>query len=576
MNLRALKIFLPVLLFFSFGYYIYHPGEDLTLPEVYWPAEDGERPGPGNDMVPPVVLVDKKLGGWNAGAVKSSTMTWSSVSGSTARLEYGGTVTLIGDFTRRLNVPDGKNTVEVVPSGWFFGPSLVALTVLQYETDTGKVSEADIFLNGQDYKWGDIALQRDVSADVQNIVTHELGHFLGLGHSQYRLATMSRTTRPSETRRRNLSIDDEDALYYLYPGTEAGLFPAPPSLWHLAKGGCEVNWAYLYGPAIADANTSQTGFCLYGAGFSPGTFEIDLISQKTGQKFNPVTSAVFLTENLLMLDIDLSQLGIDSYAMFLKNNDQVASLPQALLVKRGGATLPAAKIAPISASVQFGQVVTLDGSSSTSYSGGALSYHWFVAESSAVLQLGDTTGPAIGINPEHPGDYVIGLMVDDGENYSTISKSLVSFFEPANTPETADGSCGCRIAGASPGPGLALELAPLLFLVLLRIRKMLGRGMRQAGILAAAGIWALERNLKRLAEDHKRARDPACALSELPGIEIGLSKVQTNIINLPCDPEGHGCRFFGQGPEKKGRARAFGGKGCHPRGHASGCGRPWH
>ena len=64
----------------------------------------------------------------------------------------------------------------------------------------------------------------------------------------------------------------------------------------------------------------------------------------------------------------------------------------------------------------------------------------------------------------------------------------------------------------------------------LRNRKMLGGGMRQAGILAAAGIWALEHNVKRLKDDHQRAARLARALSELDGIDIDLSRVQTNII----------------------------------------------
>jgi threonine aldolase len=64
----------------------------------------------------------------------------------------------------------------------------------------------------------------------------------------------------------------------------------------------------------------------------------------------------------------------------------------------------------------------------------------------------------------------------------------------------------------------------------LRVRKMLGGGMRQAGILAAAGIWALEHNIDRLADDHQRAARLARALSELPGVSVDLSKVQTNII----------------------------------------------
>ncbi len=54
--------------------------------------------------------------------------------------------------------------------------------------------------------------------------------------------------------------------------------------------------------------------------------------------------------------------------------------------------------------------------------------------------------------------------------------------------------------------------------------------MRQAGILAAAGIWALEHNLARLADDHRRAKRLAQALSELPGIMLDPARVQTNII----------------------------------------------
>ena len=68
-----------------------------------------------------------------------------------------------------------------------------------------------------------------------------------------------------------------------------------------------------------------------------------------------------------------------------------------------------------------------------------------------------------------------------------------------------------------------------------RIRKMLGGGMRQAGILAAAGLYALEHNISRLAEDHRRAATLARALSEKLG---GRVEQYTNMIhlNLP-DPE---------------------------------------
>lgn len=63
-----------------------------------------------------------------------------------------------------------------------------------------------------------------------------------------------------------------------------------------------------------------------------------------------------------------------------------------------------------------------------------------------------------------------------------------------------------------------------------RVRKMFGGGMRQAGVIAAAGLVALEENRERLAEDHRHARRLAEALAELPGVEIDLPRVRTNIV----------------------------------------------
>ncbi|MHB1021197.1 MAG: threonine aldolase family protein [Acidobacteriaceae bacterium] len=63
-----------------------------------------------------------------------------------------------------------------------------------------------------------------------------------------------------------------------------------------------------------------------------------------------------------------------------------------------------------------------------------------------------------------------------------------------------------------------------------RYRKALGGGMRQAGVLAAAGLIALEEMPKRLAEDHANARLLAEAVSELKQVEIDLEAVQTNIV----------------------------------------------
>lgn len=63
-----------------------------------------------------------------------------------------------------------------------------------------------------------------------------------------------------------------------------------------------------------------------------------------------------------------------------------------------------------------------------------------------------------------------------------------------------------------------------------KYRKLLGGGMRQAGILAAAGIVALEEMVGRLDEDHKNALLLAESLAEIPGIRVKLKEVETNII----------------------------------------------
>jgi threonine aldolase len=63
-----------------------------------------------------------------------------------------------------------------------------------------------------------------------------------------------------------------------------------------------------------------------------------------------------------------------------------------------------------------------------------------------------------------------------------------------------------------------------------RIRKQLGGGMRQAGILAAAGIVALERMVGRLAEDHVRAHYLAKGVSEIPGLSCDVTSCETNMV----------------------------------------------
>lgn len=74
-----------------------------------------------------------------------------------------------------------------------------------------------------------------------------------------------------------------------------------------------------------------------------------------------------------------------------------------------------------------------------------------------------------------------------------------------------------------------------------RVRKLLGGGMRQAGVIAAAGIIAIEEMAPRLHEDHATARRLAQGLAGIPGIELDMAQVQSNMVffslaaSLPID-----------------------------------------
>ena len=73
-----------------------------------------------------------------------------------------------------------------------------------------------------------------------------------------------------------------------------------------------------------------------------------------------------------------------------------------------------------------------------------------------------------------------------------------------------------------------------------RPRKLLGGGLRQAGVLAACGLYALQHNIERLEEDHDNAASLAKRLNEIPGIEFDIDKVHTNMLWIDVAGEGQG------------------------------------
>jgi threonine aldolase len=90
---------------------------------------------------------------------------------------------------------------------------------------------------------------------------------------------------------------------------------------------------------------------------------------------------------------------------------------------------------------------------------------------------------------------------------------------------------GCPVGSIIAGTKSDMQRA-------VRIRRMFGGAMRQSGILAAAGLYALDHNIERLAEDHANAKLIAERICGLPGVKLDLATVQTNIIVFTLDDHG--------------------------------------
>jgi len=85
-----------------------------------------------------------------------------------------------------------------------------------------------------------------------------------------------------------------------------------------------------------------------------------------------------------------------------------------------------------------------------------------------------------------------------------------------------------------------------------RNRKLLGGGMRQAGIIAAPGMVALDKMIARLAEDHANARRLAEGIAEIPGLSVDLTRVKTNILYFDVLKEEMTVERIRAGLEKRG------------------------
>jgi len=121
-----------------------------------------------------------------------------------------------------------------------------------------------------------------------------------------------------------------------------------------------------------------------------------------------------------------------------------------------------------------------------------------------------------GLNVHLDGARLFNALIETGEN-------------PSDYGQYFDTISICLSKGLGAPVGSLLLASGDLIKEAKRVRKVLGGGMRQAGYLAAAGIYALDHNVQRLKDDHSRARELGKVLKGLPFIEI-VHPVDTNIV----------------------------------------------
>ena len=141
------------------------------------------------------------------------------------------------------------------------------------------------------------------------------------------------------------------------------------------------------------------------------------------------------------------------------------------------------------------------------------------AQTQEVAALAHAAGMAVHLDGARIFNAAVALQVDVRELTEPVDSVMFCLSKGLSAP------VGSILAGG----GTFIELAR-------RRRKLLGGGMRQAGVLAAAGLLALDHMVDRLAEDHANARRLGEGLQGIAGIDVDLSRIESNMVFGDCRP----------------------------------------
>jgi len=159
-------------------------------------------------------------------AVKGAAASWAEVTGLKINVVEGDADAKPGYAAGGQN----HNDILFVEQGWSWDDEALATTIITVDTSTHTILDADIVLNAAQHRFRTLPADHSpggIYDDVQNTLTHEFGHALGLAHSSVPEATMYAGAPKGETAKRTLEADDIDGARSLYQdgaatGSQAG------------------------------------------------------------------------------------------------------------------------------------------------------------------------------------------------------------------------------------------------------------------------------------------------------------------------------------------------------------------
>lgn len=360
-------------------------------------------------------------------AVAYALRTWSQVNSSYFLFSDDGIVsqsTTSGD--------DGINLIVWRNSSWPYDSSAIAVTTTWFNTSNGIISNADMELNDVNFTWKVVvplvnctpALDKNV-VDVQNIVTHESGHMLGMGHPPSTTTcngtTMYYSSGPCDTNKRTLSSSDITGYSLIYP-----------------------TWLSIQSvtPNAAD-NNKETAMTIAVSG---ATSVLTNASLTLAHKPNITATVMTSTATVMTCTVPLTGVSVGSWTVWVTDaNGNKGKLFDGFTVINGGTPFTPVSIAGVSNSVRTGTPVVLDGSLSYDPDGFSLTYSWSITGPENVT-LSATNISTPSFTPHNTGNYIATLTVNNGTNSSQPSSVTITVLGAPSSSSGGNG-CGCALQG---------------------------------------------------------------------------------------------------------------------------------